>query len=147
MPTITTPGIDELTLPNHPETKVWLKQRPKFGDKNRVEAAAVVARREVGPGKYATDSDDFARYLNLKVVVMIHDWTVTDEAGKRAPIVVEALESLDPEDGEFLSVEAKKRYDGEPKTVPLADSSETTSTTESKSPTPEPSESPASENS
>ena len=72
---------------------------------------------------------------------------MTDESGKRAPIVVEALESLDPEDGEFLSTQAKKRYDGEPKTVPLADSSEASSTTESNSPTPEPSESPVSESS
>ena len=135
MATITTPAIDELTLPNHPETKVWLKQRPQFGDKNRVEAAAVVARREVAPGKYATDSDEFARYLVLRTVVMIHDWTVTDESGKRAPIVIEAVESLDPEDGEFLSIEARKRFEGESKTVPLADSSEVTSTTELNSPT------------
>ena len=146
MATITTPGIDELTLPNHPETKVWLKQRPQFGDKNRVEAAAVVARREVAPGKYATNSDDFAHYLSVKVVVMIHDWTVTDESGKRVPIVVEALEALDPEDGEFLSTEAKKRYDGVD-TTPLGDSSEPSSITELNSPTPEPFESPASENS
>lgn len=143
MATITTPGIDELSLPNHPETKVWLKRRPNFGDTNLVQCAAIVSRREIGPGKFITDPRGFADFLNAKTVVMIHDWTVTDESGKKAVISAEALGALDPEDGEFVSTEAKKRFDGEPKTVPLADSSEATSDTESSSPTPTPSESPA----
>lgn len=142
--TVTAPGIDELALPNHPETKVWLKQRPTWGDKNRVQAHATVSRREVAPGKFETDPEGFADWLVIKVLVMLHDWTVTDEAGRKLPISAEALESLDPEDGEFVAAEAGRRYSGD--TAPLATNSEPSSATESTSPIPAQSESPDSEN-
>lgn len=144
MATITAPGIDELSLPNHPETKVWLKRRPSWGDKNRVEARATVARREVAPGKFRTDPDGFADWLVIKALVMIHDWAVIDESGKTVPVTAEALESLDPEDGEFIAKEAGRRYSGD--SVPLASNSEPSSGTESSPQNPEPSESPDSEN-
>lgn len=147
MPTITTAGVDELTLPNHPETKVWLKRRPNWGDQNRVQATALISRKEVGPDRYITDPEGFARFLAVRTLVMIHDWTVSDESGRRVPIAIEALEALDPADGEFLSTEAVKRYDGVTDTAPLGLNSEPSETTESPLPTPAPSESSASENS
>lgn len=130
MSTITSPGLDELTLPNHPETQIWLKRRPTAGDKNRVDAHAIVARREVAPGRYQTDPDGFAKYLVVKAMVMVHDWTVTDEAGKRVPISVEGYEALDPADGDFLMTEAHKRFEAGTSTSPLVTDSEPSSATE-----------------
>ena len=143
--TITAPGIDELALPNHPETKVWLKRRPLWGDKNLVQCSAIIAKREIAPGVQRTTPEGFADFLVTKALVMIHDWTVTDESGKKAPISAEALQALDPEDGEFISNEARRRFDGD-SVAPLVTNSEPTSATESSSPTPESSESPISEN-
>ena len=143
MATITTPGIDELTLPNHPETTVWLKRRPDFHARNLVQAHAYVTRVQTAADQFETDPAKFADYIATRTVVMIHDWNVTDESGKRLPISVAVLGALDPDDGDFLEAEARKRYEGEPKTVPLANSFEPTSDTESTSPIPTPSESPA----
>lgn len=142
-PTITQPGIDELTLPNHPETKVLLKHGAKYGDRNRVQSAAILARRRDG----TTDPAGLAGFIALRTLVMIHDWTVTDESGKKVIPSVEAIDALDAEDGEFLEAEARKRYDGESGSHPLVNSSDSTSHTESNSTTPEPSESQTSENS
>lgn len=144
MATITAPGIDELILPNHPETRVWLKRRATWGDRNRVQAAAVVSRRETAPGKLETDPDFLADFVVTKALVMIHDWTVTDDSGKKVPISAETLQALDPEDGEFISSEASRRYGGD--SAPLATNSEPTSATESNSPPPALFESPTSEN-
>lgn len=145
MATITTAGIDELKLPNHPETTVWLKRRPNWGDKNKVQVASYLSRKQVGPNEFRSDAPALADFVVTKTLVMIHDWNVTDESGKRVPIVAEALESLDPEDGEFIWNEARKRFDGETDgtAAPLVNSSEPTSATESNPPTPAPSESPA----
>lgn len=139
-PAITHPGTDELTLPNHPETKVWMKRKARFGERNRVGSLGILSRREVAPGKFETDPAKLALFIATRTIEMIHDWTVTDESGKRAPIVVEALESMDTEDGDFLATEAKKRYDSG--AAPLPPSSEPSSATESNPPIPPPTESP-----
>ena len=143
MATITAPGIDELTLPNHPETQVWLKRRADFRARNLVQAYAFVTRVEISPSQYDTDPAKFAAYIANRTVAMIHDWSVTDESGKRLPVSVDVLGALDSEDGEFLENEARQRYEGEPKTVPLANSSEPTSDSEANSVIPTPSGSPA----
>ena len=119
-----------------------MKRRPSWGDKNRVDVAQYLSRRQVSPSEFKTDADALAESVATKILVMIHDWNVTDESGRRAPIVAEALKALDAEDGEYLWAEARKRFDGVD-TTPLANNSEPTSATESSSPTPEPSESPA----
>lgn len=138
MSTISTPETDELTLPNHPETRVWLKRRPKFGDRRIVQSAAILARDKDGNNTPA----GFARFLNTQTLVMIHDWTVNDDTGRKAPVSIEALEALDPADGDFLSEEAQKRYGGETGSRPLVSSSDNSSVTESSSPTLAQSESP-----
>lgn len=141
-PTITQPGLDEISLPNHPETKVWLKKRPKAGDKIRAQCASYVSLRTDG----STDPDLFARYILTRTLVMVHDWTVTDESGKRIPISIEAIEALDPEDADFLGTEARSRYESGVGSSPLASNSASSSPTESTFATPEPSTLPASEN-
>ncbi len=144
-PTITNPGTDELTLPNHPETKVWLKRRPDFGARNLVQAHGYLTRVQVAADKYATDPVAFANYIAIRTVTMIHDWTVTDESGKRVPITIEGVNALDPEDGDFLESEARKRYEGTAGagSTPLVTSSADTSSTATTSEPLPPSESPA----
>lgn len=124
---------------------MWLKKRADYNARNVVQSHAFITRVEVSPGKFDTDPMAVAKYIASRTFMMIHDWTVTDESGRRVPVSMEALGALDPEDGEFLEVEARRRYEGAPKDRPLDSNSDNSSAMESNSPTPRPSESPTSE--
>jgi len=116
-----TPGSDQLTLPSDPAYWVRMKQRASWGDSSAAQSAMV----KLAPTQGGTNGNGAApmevlnevelkAYLHTLVVRLVVDWNLTDDQDRPLPISLETVGQLNPEDGDFLALEAQKRLGGRP---------------------------------
>lgn len=122
-----------LNLPSDPDYWVVMKARPSFGDKSAAQSAMVditqVADEKTVPkakrkklvvdkatGAGVLTEVETQAYFSTLLSRLIIEWNLTDERDKVLPITVEAIDELEPEDGDFLVKEAQERLKGRPVT-------------------------------
>ena len=107
---------DQLSLPSDPTYWVRMKRLASWGDSSAAQGAMV----KVAPGgnghkeaEVLTEME-LAAYLHTLVARMIVEWNLTDDQDRPLPISVQTVALIDPQDGDFLALEAQKRLGGRP---------------------------------
>jgi hypothetical protein len=115
-----TPESDQLTLPSDPAYWVRMKRRASWGDSSAAQSAMVkvspAALPANGNGADPTaeilNEVELAAYLHTLVARSLVEWNITDDQERPVPINVKTVALLDPQDGDFLALEAQKRLGG-----------------------------------
>lgn len=100
-----TPETDTLTLPSDSAYSVVMKRRATFGDQRAAQSAMVQFSVD-DPGNPSAEVGPYIQTLLLRLIV---SWNLTDANDHPLPITAEALDEIDPVDGQFLAAEAGKR--------------------------------------
>ena len=126
---------DRLTLPSNPEYWVLMKRRAAWGDSSAAQSALVHASlSEVAKAQQQSQANgsgidpelqakmvgdvisevETDAYMQMLVCRLIVEWNLTDEEDRPLPITPQTVALIDPEDGEYLALEAQKRRGGRP---------------------------------
>ena len=125
-------GTTRLTLPSDPDYWVEMKNRPGFGDKGAADGAVMQitqvsdankvpkAKRsnlvvDKASGQGVLTEFEMQAYYTTLLTRLIVSWNLTDLYDKVLPINAETIDELEPQDGDFLVAEARKRLAGRPK--------------------------------
>lgn len=105
MPYLKAAEVDELTLPSNPTYIVKMKRRASFGDQRAAQSAMLKINGQTGQ----VSDPEWAAYVGALLPRLIVEWNLTDENDNPLIVSPSSIDLLDPEDGQFLTIEATKR--------------------------------------
>jgi hypothetical protein len=121
---------DELRLPSDQAYWVRMKGRAAYGDSSAAQAAmihtsltGIAAANSQNGNKQLDEAETSAQvlsesetdaYMQKLVARLVVEWNLTDAQDRPLPISAASVALLNPEDGEFLALEAEKRRGGRP---------------------------------
>jgi len=107
LPTYLQPSeTDLLTLPSSPEFTVRMKRKATYGDQLEAQSAMLKVDQTIAG---TVTRAEWAAYIRTLAARLITEWNLSDELGGPLPITPENIDRLNPQDGEFLAMEANKR--------------------------------------
>jgi hypothetical protein len=117
MPYIKQLELDQLPLPSDEAYWVKMKRKASYGDVLAAQSAMLqVTQGTNGSAGQVLTEMEWGAYLSTLTIRLLTEWNLTDASEAVLPITEASLESLQPEDGEFLAAEAQKRLGRRPTT-------------------------------
>ena len=97
--------VDTLTLPSDSAYFVKMRRRIKWGAISKAQSAML----KVDVGSAQLTDVEMGAGMNYLIAGAVVEWNLTDANEQVLPITPESIDELEPEDGQFLMLEASKR--------------------------------------